>query len=194
LRTSTPVRNFAPEFFDAVLSLDSFMYFGTDDLYLRYLARFLKPGGVVGIAMSGLVREIEGPVPGHLQEWWEPTMWCLHSAPWWRRHWERSGIMAVHSADTMPDGWQSWLQWQRTVWPANDAEIKALEADRGRLLGYVRLVASRRADAQIEEPIVSIPANYTKQPLLRSDDRDGPGGGSGRAVSDGITVINRDDS
>src|SRR5690348_12039194 len=40
---------FAPEFFDAVVSIDSFMYYGTDDLYLNYLARFLKPGGLVGI-------------------------------------------------------------------------------------------------------------------------------------------------
>src|ERR1051326_6303977 len=41
---------FAPEFFDAITSIDSFVYYGTDDLYLDYLARFLKPGGQVAIA------------------------------------------------------------------------------------------------------------------------------------------------
>src|SRR5215217_5690522 len=51
------------EFFDAVVSIDSFIYYGTDDLYLNYLARFVKPGGPVGIAGAGLVREVEGPVP-----------------------------------------------------------------------------------------------------------------------------------
>lgn len=35
---------FAAEFFDAILSIDSFVYYGTDDLYLSYLARFLRPG------------------------------------------------------------------------------------------------------------------------------------------------------
>src|SRR5262245_15402905 len=44
---------FATEFFDAIVSIDSFMYYGTDDLYLSYLARFLKPGGVMGIALAG---------------------------------------------------------------------------------------------------------------------------------------------
>src|SRR5689334_644981 len=36
---------FAEAFFDAVVSLDSFIYYGTDDLYLTYLLRFVTPGG-----------------------------------------------------------------------------------------------------------------------------------------------------
>ena len=99
---------FAAEFFDAIVSIDSFFYYGTDDLYLNYLARFVKPGGPVGIAGAGLMREIEGPVPEHLREWWTADLWCLHSAAWWRRHWERTGILDVELADTLPDGWRFW--------------------------------------------------------------------------------------
>src|SRR5256885_13063725 len=58
---------FAAGFFDAIVSLDSFIYYGTDDLYLNYLARYVKPGGPIGIAGAGLVREIEGPLPDHLR-------------------------------------------------------------------------------------------------------------------------------
>ena len=61
---------FAAEFFDAIVSIDSFFYYGTDDLYLNYLARFVKPGGPVGIAGAGLMREIDGAIPAHLREWW----------------------------------------------------------------------------------------------------------------------------
>ena len=50
---------FASEFFDAVVCIDSFVYYGTDDLYLNYLARFLKPGGVLGVAGAGLMQEID---------------------------------------------------------------------------------------------------------------------------------------
>ncbi|MGH9843561.1 MAG: SAM-dependent methyltransferase [Blastocatellia bacterium] len=160
---------FAEEFFDAIVSIDSFFYYGTDDLYLNYLARFVKPGGPVGIAGAGLVREIEGPVPDHLREWWTQDMWCLHSAAWWRRHWERTGIMDIELADTMPDGWQRWLDWHRVVAPDNEAEIKALEADRGSYLGYVRLVGRRQGQATLADHIVSLPAQYTKKPLLRSE-------------------------
>jgi SAM-dependent methyltransferase len=160
---------FATEFFDAVVCIDSFVYYGTDDLYLNYLTRFVKPGGPIGIAGAGLTREIEGPVPNHLQAWWEPSLWCLHSASWWRRHWERTGIIAVELADTLPEGWQVWLDWQRTVCADNLTEIQAVEADRGSYLGYIRLVGRRRAEAKLEEPITSIPTQYTKTPLLRTE-------------------------
>lgn len=46
---------FAVEFFDAVVSIDSFVYYGTDDLYLPYLAHFVRPGGLIGIAGAGLI-------------------------------------------------------------------------------------------------------------------------------------------
>jgi SAM-dependent methyltransferase len=161
---------FAADFFDAIVSIDSFIYYGTDDLYLNYLARLVRPGGTVGIAGAGLVREIEGPLPNHLREWWTPDLWCLHSANWWRRHWERTGIMDIDLADTMPDGWQLWLDWHKVIAPDNEAEIKALEADRGNYLGYVRLVGRRRAEANLEEPIVSVPKQYTKKPLFRCEE------------------------
>lgn len=160
---------FAEEFFDAIVGIDSFIYFGTDDLYLNYLARFVKPGGQVGIAGAGLVQELEGAVPDHLREWWTQDLWCLHSAAWWRRHWERTGIMAIDRADTMPDGWQLWLEWIRAVAPDNEVEIRALEADRGRCLGYVRLVGRRQEAAKLGDHVVSVPAQYTKKLLLRGE-------------------------
>jgi SAM-dependent methyltransferase len=158
---------FAPDFFDAIVSIDAMMYFGTDDLFLGNLARFLKPGGRLGIALSGLAGEIEGDVPEHLRPMWSPDVWCLHSAGWWKRHWAKTGIVDVEIADTMPDGWQRWLDWQRTIAPDNHAEIGSLEADRGRCLAYVRVVARRREGVALEEPIVSLPASYTKKELLR---------------------------
>src|SRR3954462_11642953 len=41
---------FASDFFDAIVSIDSFVYYGTDDLYLSYLAQFVKAGATIGIA------------------------------------------------------------------------------------------------------------------------------------------------
>jgi hypothetical protein len=117
-----------------------------------------------------LVQEIDGPVPDHLEEWWTQDLWCLHSATWWRRHWERTYIMDVDLADTMPDGWQVWLDWHTTAFPDNRTEIQALEADRGRYLGYVRLVGRRRGQAKLEDLVLSFPVQYTKKPLLRSEE------------------------
>lgn len=164
---------FAGDFFDAVVCIDAFPYVGTDDLYLNYLAHFVKPGGAIGIAGAGLMQEIEGALPDHLREWWSQDLWSLHSAAWWRRHWERTGIMNIDVADTMPDGWHVWLDWHHAVAPDNAIEIKTLEADRGRYLGYVRVVGRRNGQAKLEDycwpdTMRSAPVQYAKTPLLRN--------------------------
>jgi cyclopropane fatty-acyl-phospholipid synthase-like methyltransferase len=159
---------FAAEFFDAIVSIDSFMYFGTEDLYLSNLARLVKPGGVIGIALASVIQEIDGPVPEHLRAWYAQDMaYCLRSAPWWRRHWERTGIVDVEVADHMPDGWRFWLAWHRAICPNNRTEIDALEADQGRHFGYARVVGRRRPDAVMMEPIASVSHEYARKPLLR---------------------------
>ena len=166
---------FAPAFFDAIVSIDSFPYYGTDDLYLNYLAQFVKPDGRIGVAGAGVVREIDGPVPDHLREFWTQDLWAFHGPDWWRRHWERTGIVEVELADTMPDGWRAWLDWHHAVAPDNAVEIKAVETDAGRYLGYVRLVGRRRGEGQLKEycwpdTLRSVPPDYTKKPLLRGED------------------------
>jgi SAM-dependent methyltransferase len=162
---------FGAGFFDAITSIDSFPYYGTDDLYLNYLARFLKPGGQLGIAGSGVMREFTGPVPTHLAEWWAAERpYCLHSATWWRQHWERAGIIEIAVADTLAAGWRFWLDWMKVIAPDNVAEIRAVEADAGSYLGYVRVVGRRRVEASLVDPLLSVPAGYVKKPLLREGD------------------------
>jgi ubiquinone/menaquinone biosynthesis C-methylase UbiE len=166
---------FGPDFFDAIVCIDCFPYFGTDDLYLNYLAHFVKPGCPIGIAGVGVMQEMERPVPDHLRPMWGQDFWAIHSAAWWRRHWERTGILDVEVADNMPDGWQRWLDWQRAVAPDNAVEIKAVEEDAGRYLGYVRAIGRRRGDTKLEEycwpdTMRSIPPQYTKKQLLRGQE------------------------
>lgn len=159
---------FAREFFDAIVSIDSFVYYGTDDLYLGNLLRFLKPGGSLGIAGAALA-EFDGPVPDHLRPWLdpEPEMACLHSAAWWRRHWERSRLVDVDVADAMPDGWKFWLDWQRVVCPDNVVEMTAVETDAGRNVGYARAVCRKRAGVVLNDPVTSVATEYVKTDELR---------------------------
>ncbi len=165
---------FAADFFDAVVSIDSFPYYGTDDLYLGYLARFVAPGGQIGIAGAGLSADFTGAVPDHLAPWWEPSMACLHTAAWWREHWARGGVVDVECADTMAEGWTFWRDWQLEVAPDNTVEIEAITSDAGRHLGYVRAVARRRTDVALDEPITTIPTRYERHPVFRSDPVDRP--------------------
>jgi hypothetical protein len=69
----------------------------------------------------------------------------------------------------LPDGWRFWRDWLKLIAPANEQEISAVETDAGRHFGYVRAVGRRRADAQLFDAHIEMPAQYTKQPLLREE-------------------------
>jgi cyclopropane fatty-acyl-phospholipid synthase-like methyltransferase len=165
---------FAAAFFDAIVCIDAFPYFGTDDLYLNYIAQFVKPGGMIGMAGAGLVQEFDGTVPAHLCDWWTQDLWGLHSADWWRRHWTKTSIVAIENADTMRDGWKLWKQWLELVAPQNKQEFDVIESDAGAYLGYCRVVGRRQADAKLEpycwpDTLRSTPLPYTSMPLLRAE-------------------------
>lgn len=148
---------YAEEFFDAVVSLDSYHYYGTDDLYLNCFIRFLRPGGQVGIVVPGLMRDFEGDVPKYLTEkqpsgdvFWDPAeCFSIHTADWWRKHWEKTELVSIERVDTLPEGWRLWLQFERAKAAAgtsrHEDEVPALSADRGRYLGFVLMVARRRS-------------------------------------------------
>lgn len=140
---------FAQGSFDAIVSLDAYQYFGTDDLYLGYIAKFLKPRGRIGMVCPGLAHEIDTP-PAHLKPWWESDFCCFHSAEWWRHHWAKTGLVTVETADRMPDGHDLWLEWNRFTapllgerGPGAEREGDMLEADAEKLLGFARVVARK---------------------------------------------------
>lgn len=138
---------FADEFFDAAISLDAYHYFGTDDLYLGYYARFVKPGGHLGLVVPGIAREFSDGVAPHLAPYWEPEFWSFHSPEWWRRHWERTGPVTVTHADLVPNGWRHWLTWLEVAgahgYRSSEEEAAMVRGDAGRNLGFARLVARK---------------------------------------------------
>jgi len=139
---------FAHEFFDAIVSMDAYHYFGTDDLYLGgHFAHLVKPGGQIGIVVPGFVRELpSAEPPSHLQHSWYSDFWSFHDPDWWRRHWERSGLVDVELADMIPDGWKHWVASDEIVaeWQNRDSDSDDVRLDAGRTLGFTRMVARRR--------------------------------------------------
>jgi cyclopropane fatty-acyl-phospholipid synthase-like methyltransferase len=149
---------FAECFFDALVSLDAYHYFGTDDLYLgRYFAPLAKPGAQIGIVVPGVVREFDDP-PANLRRFWarEWELWSFHAPEWWRGHWAKTGLVEVEVADLIPEGWRHWANWDEASlelgfvperFAAGLPEwIEMMRTDAGRNLGLTRLVARREAE------------------------------------------------
>ena len=156
IRAEAHALPYAESFFDAVISLDSYHYYGTDDLYLGYIVKFLREGGKIGIAVPALMEDFAGDVPGHLTRkredgtaFWADDCWSFHTREWWRNQWGRSSLVDVELADIMEDGWRFWAQSERAFEAAGTnifpSEAPVLDEDRGRYLGFVRMIARRKA-------------------------------------------------
>ena len=138
---------FAKGFFDAIICVDAFIYFGTDDLYLNYINQFLCPGGKIGMIVPGLVKEFTNGVPEHLENFWGQDCWCWHTLPWWKQLWERTGLVSVDTADVLNNGCALYTRWKETQdiaglnpWP-HDTEI--LKKDSGEYVGFIRMTATK---------------------------------------------------
>jgi cyclopropane fatty-acyl-phospholipid synthase-like methyltransferase len=148
LRVEAHTLPFAPEFFDAVVSVDAYHYFGTDEMYLGWhLLKHVPPGGQIGVVAPGLREEVEGDVPEHLQPYWSWEFWTFHSPAWWRRHWAKTGLVTVERADWLEEGWEAWLRWdeyaQQQGVATDPSEAEMLRADGGRWLGFTRMVGRK---------------------------------------------------
>lgn len=145
---------FAAGYFDAVVSVDAFQYFGSDLLYLDYLARFLRPGGRLGVVVPGLARPLEGGVPPWLTEpqsngkvFWDPSCRSFLTAEAWSALWAGSPSVTGVVVDAQPDGWRHWADFERAVEASGKAlfpsDAEAIEKDAGRTLTFLRLLAER---------------------------------------------------
>ncbi len=139
---------YAENFFDAIISIDAYHYFGTDDIYFLNFAPLVKPGGQIGIVVPGLIKEFNGDVPEKLKPYWESELYSFHTPAWWKKHWERTGLVEIEVADNLPAGWDLWLKWENFMRKSGllkrDGDTKLLEADGGEYLGFTRIVARRK--------------------------------------------------
>lgn len=154
LRAEAHALPFAAGYFDAVVSIDAYQYFGTDLLYLDYLGRFLRPGGHLGVVVPGLVRPLPDGPPSWLTEpqangkvFWDESCRSFLTAEAWSGIWRGSPLLTDVSADLQPDGWRHWAEFERAVEASGTgifpSDAEALEKDAGRTIGFVRLTARR---------------------------------------------------
>ena len=162
---------FAAAYFDAIVSIDAYQYFGTDLLYLDYLTRFLRPGGRLGVVVPAVVRPLSDGVPPWLTEpqsngqaFWEEGCRAFLTAEAWAEIWRGSPCLTDVSAELQPDGWRHWADFERAIEAAGKGIFpscaEALEKDAGRTIGFVRLLATRTGTSaeNLYDPALGIKA------------------------------------
>lgn len=139
---------YAEEFFDAIISIDSYFYYGTDSLYLDYISKFLKADGQIGIVVPALTREFdESGAPDYMLPHWDWAMYAFHSPEWWSRLWRFSQCINVEISDLLPNGFDVWLHWesigQETFNKGRNADFYLMEADNGNYLTFGRTIGRK---------------------------------------------------
>lgn len=137
---------FEKEFFDAVVSTDSYNYFGRDERYLdEKLLPFLKHGGYVYIAIPGMKKDCHDHLPEELLLSWTPEqLEYMHDAAYWQDMVSRSKDAEVLSVREMESN-----EEVRADWLAQDNEYavgdrKAMEAGGGKYLNFLAIVLRKK--------------------------------------------------
>ncbi len=137
---------FEKEFFDAVVSTDSYNYFGRDPDYLdQKLLPFLKPGGWIYIAIPGMKKDCHDALPPELLLSWTPEQLdYLHDAAYWRElvsFCRGAEVVEVSEMESNEEVWADWLK-QDNEYAVGDR--RAMEAGGGRYLNFIKIVLRKR--------------------------------------------------
>ncbi|WP_242927819.1 SAM-dependent methyltransferase [Pontibacter vulgaris] len=138
---------FAEEYFDAVIVVDSYTYFGTDEKYLPFIARFIKPGGHIAIVDVCFKEEIETleQVPDFLQEDYQNYWYFIHTIAWWRKLWEKTGLVQIEIAAQLPETELVRQEYIRDYENAEEPDpfAKALQLDEQHFIAFFKLIGRR---------------------------------------------------
>ncbi|HBC94530.1 MAG TPA: SAM-dependent methyltransferase [Pelotomaculum sp.] len=137
---------FAEEFFDTVVSIDSYHYFGLDKNYLgQHLLPLVKHGGHILIVVPGLKRDIHHNIPQEmLLSWSAEDIQTLHDAACWSQIIESTPgaeILLTEELTGFDECWNDWLACDNE-YALNDR--KAMKAGAGKYMNLLAMVLRRR--------------------------------------------------
>ena len=137
---------FEKEFFDAVVSTDSYNYFGRDGRYLdEKLLPFVKSGGYIYIAVPGMKKDCHNALPPELLLSWTPEQLdYLHDVDYWREivgQCQGAEVLSVQEMESNEEVWADWLK-QENEYAVSDR--KSMEAGGGKYLNFIAIVLRKK--------------------------------------------------
>lgn len=140
---------FPPSFFDIIIAVDSYMYYGEDPNFLPYVIQFLKPGGQIGVLDACFSREVtnRSKAPGFLKRTMRSLWRRMHSVRWWRRLWENTGLVRVVSAEMLPNSDELLSEYVHNRKDTSDeqAALDLVRRDKRHFIKLFRMIAERKA-------------------------------------------------
>ncbi|MGN0577113.1 MAG: SAM-dependent methyltransferase [Ruminiclostridium sp.] len=136
---------FEKEFFDGVVSTDSYNYFGRDKDYLdNCLLPYVKKGGYIYITVPGMKKDLHDNLPPELLLSWTPEQLdYIHDIAYWQEIVSASSaeVVSVYEMESNEEVWADWLK-QDNEYAAGDR--KTMEAGGGKYLNFIGIVLRKK--------------------------------------------------
>lgn len=138
--------DFDKNFFDAVISTDSYNYFGRDEKYLdEKLLPYVKSGGYIYISIPGMKKDCHDNLPKELLLSWTPDqLEYMHDVEYWKNIVSKctgADVIEVSEMESNDEVWADWLK-QDNEYAVGDR--KSMEAGGGKYLNFIKIVLQKR--------------------------------------------------
>lgn len=137
---------FEKEFFDAVISTDSYNFFGLDPEFLdAKLLPFVREGGYIYITVPGMKKDCHDNLPPELLLSWTPEqMAYLHDVDYWHAIVSRSKDAEVIEVSQLESNEEVWADWLKQDKKYAVSDRKSMEAGAGKYLNFVKIVLRKK--------------------------------------------------
>lgn len=143
---------FAEDYFDVVISIDAFYYFGAKEGYLdSHIVPLVKPDGVIAIGIPGRRDEEDEQMLAKMTPYLQGET-NFHSAVWWKEFWQKSKNIEVTNAFSMKCHAQAWRDWLDIGGDFIKHDIDMMKADGGKFFDTIGLSAKVIKPAAAQEP------------------------------------------
>lgn len=132
---------FPDNFFDTIISIDAYHYFGSNETYFdKYLSRYLKDDAMIAIAVPGMKTEVHECIPNDMKPYWdEETLKTWNSINWWTNIISQSTsfhVTEIKEMNCFDNAWSDWLKSDNKH-AINDRAM--LEVDGGRYMNLISI-------------------------------------------------------
>ncbi len=134
---------FAHEYFDAVISVDSYHYFGNKEGYLdKHVLPLINKNGILALAVPGFKKDIGGIIPEWLKPFWVDNM-NFYSCKWWENLIGKSDVK-ISSCWELKSFEQAWKEWLECDEIHAKGDISMMDAGGWEYFNIVGLTAEKK--------------------------------------------------
>jgi len=137
---------YAEEYFDAIISIDAYHYFGRVEGFVdEKIAPLLKKGGKLAVVVPGLIKDIHDNIPPEmLLSWNAEAIETLRSPEWWRNLLSKSERLEIQAVRELEGFWECWNDWLQCDNEYAIGDRKAMEGGAGKYMDLVYVIAAKK--------------------------------------------------